>query len=117
MQQILVPIVAIVFPIAMGFGCVYIYYTTRHRERMSMIERGMDPDSTKPASEPNKILRNGLLWTGIGVGLLAGWMFKHYLMGPVEEEHSALPLLIGAAIFGGLSQVIYYLRFARRPQD
>ncbi|MBX2972721.1 MAG: hypothetical protein KF797_06435 [Flavobacteriales bacterium] len=107
-------IIAIIFTFSTGFGICYLYFTTRHRERMGMIERGMDPNAHKAAPEPNKALRDGLLIVGIGLGLLAGWLFREYVMGP--GNHSPLPLFIAAAIIGGLSQIIYYLRFGRKQQ-
>ena len=116
MVDLLIPIVAIIVPCTMAFGIVYIIYTTRHRERMNMIDKGMDPGVQERAPEVHKSLRNGLLWVGIGIGLMVGWLFKTYVMGPVDDDSSALPLLIGAAIFGGLSQVLYYVRIGRKQQ-
>ena len=109
--------IAIILTFATAFGIVYIIYSTRHRERMRMIERGMSPATAKPAPDPRKTLRDGLLILGIGLGLLAGWLFREHLMAPMDDERSAVPLLVGAAIFGGLAQVLYYLKFAgSRPQ-
>lgn len=117
MEDLLIPLTAIVVPLVTAFGIVYIVYSARHRERMSMIEKGLAPDIRQSAPEPNKTLRNGLLWMGAGIGLMAGWLFKQYVMDPVGEEHSAVPLLVGAAIFGGLSQVLYYVKFGRKQPE
>lgn len=114
LEDILIPIVAIMFTFGTGFGICYLYFTTSHRERMSMIERGMDPNAHKPVRDANKALREGLLWTGIGIGLLMGWMFKQYVMG--DASGSVLPYFIGAAIFGGVAQVIYYVKFGRKQE-
>lgn len=114
LENILIPLFGIVFTFGTGFGICYLYFTTNHRERMNMIERGMDPNAHKAAPDPNKALRMGLLWTGIGIGLLMGWMFKEYVMG--SEGNSVLPYFIGAAIFGGIAQVIYYVKFGRRQE-
>jgi hypothetical protein len=115
-MEILIPIIAIVVPCAVGFGAMYMYYTSQHKERMSMIERGMAPSLAKPADDPNKALRNGMLWTGVGIGLTLGWLFRQYVMQGTEAVRSPIPLLVGAALFGGLSQVLYYLRFHGRQQ-
>jgi hypothetical protein len=114
LENILIPLFGIVFTFGTGFGICYLYFTTSHRERMNMIERGMDPNAHKAAPDPNKALRMGLLWTGIGIGLLMGWMFKEYVMG--SEGNSVLPYFIGAAIFGGIAQVIYYVKFGRKQE-
>jgi len=108
--------IAIILTFATAFGIVYIIYSTRHRERMRMIERGMSPATAKPAPDPRKTLRDGLLIMGIGIGLLVGWLFREHVMTTVDDDSSAVPLLVGAALFGGLSQVLYYLRFHGRQQ-
>ena len=111
MEDILIPIVAIVVPVLSAFGIVYIIYSARHRERMSMIDKGLTPETLRSDPEPHKTLRNGLLWMGIGIGLMLGWLFNEHVMNPTDEGGSVLPPLVGAAIFGGLSQVLYYLKF------
>jgi len=113
-MDILVPIFAIVFTFGTAFGIVYLIYSTRHRERMTMIERGMDPDGARPAPDPNKSMRDGLLYFGIGLGLLAGWLMNRFVMGP--GDGSVLAYFIGPAIFGGLSLVLYYLKFSNKQE-
>jgi drug/metabolite transporter (DMT)-like permease len=109
MEEIIIPIFGIVFTFGTAFGIIYIIFTSRNRERMAMIERGMDPGISRSEADPMRSLRNGLLFLGAGVGLLAGWLFEHFLMG--DENGSPLPYIIGVAIFGGLAQVLYYLKF------
>lgn len=113
LEDILIPIFGILAVFGTGFGITYLIVSSRHRERMSMIERGMDPNAHKAPPEPNKALRDGLLIVGVGLGLLAGWLFRQHVMG---DSRSPLPLFIGAAIFGGSAQVIYYLKFGRKRQ-
>ena len=107
--EILVP----AFFFATLFGIIYIIFTTRHRERMNMIEKGMDPNASKHAPDPGKSLRNGLLFVGVGIGLLAGWFFEDRIM----EGSTPMPYFVGAAIFGGLAQIIYYIKFARKQPE
>src|SRR5437588_6087760 len=58
---------------AMVFGIVYLY----KRERMAMIERGMDPRRYKHQSAPFQNLKWGLLLIGAGVGLFLAYMLDH----------------------------------------
>ncbi|MCW5900614.1 MAG: hypothetical protein KIT10_15215 [Flavobacteriales bacterium] len=112
-MEALIPLFGVIMPFATAFGIIYIIWSTRHRERMSMIEKGMDPEASKPAPDPRKAMRNGLLMIGIGVGLLAAWLFHQHAMDP--DRDSLLPYFMGPAIFGGLALVVYYLRFG--PKD
>ncbi|MBN2481476.1 MAG: hypothetical protein JXB19_07035 [Bacteroidales bacterium] len=71
-------IVAIVFFVtgfAALFGIMYIFYTTRNRERLALIEKNADPSILK--SEPKGTLKTfviklGLLFAGAGLGTLMG---------------------------------------------
>jgi hypothetical protein len=59
---------AIVIPVSMFlmiFAIVYVYFTTRNKERMALIEKGADPKLFK--SEPkvsnySSISNGGFLW-------------------------------------------------------
>lgn len=42
-SEILVPFFGLIIPFGTAFGILYLHYTTRHRERMNMIDKGMDP--------------------------------------------------------------------------
>ena len=57
----------VLFPTMFGmiYGVVYLY----RRERMAMIERGMDPRNYKPRSFNYNTLKWGLLLIGSGLGL------------------------------------------------
>jgi hypothetical protein len=113
-MEALIPLFGILVPFATAFGIIFIIFSTRHRERMNMIEKGMDPDAAKPAPDPNKAMKNGLLLIGIGIGLLVGWVIQHFVLG--ADSDSVLPYFIGVAVFGGLSLVVYYIRFGRRQE-
>jgi hypothetical protein len=114
MEDLLIPLFGIVVPFATLFGIVYIIYTTRHRERMSMIGKGMDPNTMRTSPEPLRAIRNGLVMLGLGIGLVAGWLFHQYAMDPTRD--TALPYFAGPAIFVGLALTLYYARFGRKQQ-
>jgi hypothetical protein len=98
---IMIPIVAIVGAFTM------IVYLRRYEnmERMSMIEKGVDPTlfTTKKPRNANGSLRASLLLIGGGLGLLVGYFLdRAYYM----EEVAYFSMLF---IFGGLGLLTSYL--------
>jgi hypothetical protein len=69
LEEILVPM----FVFACTFGIFYLYFTTRHRERMSLIDKGADASlfQTKrdSSSEGRRLVILNLALTAVGVGL------------------------------------------------
>ncbi|MBK7944529.1 MAG: hypothetical protein IPJ85_04120 [Flavobacteriales bacterium] len=112
--EVLVPFFGLIIPFGAAFGVMYLHYTTRHRERMNMIDKGMDPLIAKPAPDGRRAMRNGLLMVGIGLGLLAGWIIQHALLG--SESENPLPFFIGVAICGGASLMAYYQFYGRKHE-
>jgi O-antigen/teichoic acid export membrane protein len=82
---------------AMIFGIVYLY----KRERMAMIERGMDPRRYKPQSAPYQTLKWGLLLIGAGIGLFLAYTLDRTVFNRFEDENAAIYFAL-IAIFGGL---------------
>lgn len=113
-METLIPLFGIIAPFATAFGIIYIIFSTRHRERMNMIDKGMDPQIAKPTPDPLRSLRNGLLFLGIGLGLVAGWLFHQHAMDPTQD--TPLPYIAGPAIFAGIALIIFYLGFGRKQQ-
>jgi hypothetical protein len=103
--------VAILVPIAMFamiFGIVYL----AKRERMAMIERGMDPRRYKPQSAPFQNLKWGLLLIGAGVGLFLAYLLDHTLFSKISEmDDSGNTAIYFAliAIFGGIGMFSSYV--------
>jgi hypothetical protein len=110
----LIPLFGIIIPFLTAFGIVYLVFSTRNRERMAMIERGMDLHMAKPAPDGRRAMKNGLLLLGIGLGLLLGWVAAAALLGP--EDDNPLPYFIGVAVCGGLSQMAYYQFYGRKHE-
>jgi hypothetical protein len=97
MAGILVPLALF----AMIFGIVYL----SKRERMAMIERGMDPRRYKPQSAPFQTLKWGLLLIGAGVGLFLAYLLDHTAFDKLRgiNEDGNTPIYFALiAIFGGL---------------
>lgn len=87
---------------AMIFGIVYLH----KREKMAMIERGMDPRRYKPQSAPYQNLKWGLLLIGAGLGLFIASMLDKTVFASMKDNEPIYFSLI--AIFGGLGLFLSY---------
>lgn len=87
----------------MIFGIIYLY----KRERMAMIERGMDPRRYKPQSAPYQTLKWGLLMIGAGLGLFLAYLFDRTVFKSMEDDNVAIYFAL-IAIFGGLGLFASY---------
>jgi O-antigen/teichoic acid export membrane protein len=87
---------------AMLFGAFYLY----RRERMAMIERGMNPRIDLP--KPHTNLRWGLLLIGAGLGLFLAYLLDRTVFTRSEDENVALYFAL-IAIFGGLGLFASYV--------
>jgi len=88
---------------AMIFGIVYLH----KRERMAMIERGMDPRRYKSQSAPFQNLKWGLLLIGAGVGLFLAFVLDDTIFKNNDDITAVYFALI--AIFGGGGLFLSYL--------
>jgi len=87
----------------MIFGVIYLY----KRERMAMIERGMDPRRYKPQSAPYQTLKWGLLLIGAGTGLFLAYLMDRTIFKSMEDDNVAIYFAL-IAIFGGLGLFLSY---------
>ena len=86
------------------FGVIYLIVTTRHRERMSMLEKGVNP-SVFGSNNGNgsTTLKFGMLSVGIALGILVGhWLSKNDVI-----ERQALFSMV--YLFGGLSLILNFV--------
>jgi hypothetical protein len=99
----LVPILIPLGFFAMIFGIFYI----RNRERMAMIERGMDPRAYKAQPAPYQNLKWGLLLIGSGLGLFLAYLLDRTVFANTHDENEAIYFGL-IAVFGGLGLVLSY---------
>lgn len=103
-------LVAILVPLAlfaMVFGIVYL----AKRERMAMIERGMDPRRYKPQSAPFQNLKWGLLLIGAGFGLFLAYVLDKTAfsrVGQMDDGGNTAIYFALIAIFGGVGLFLSY---------
>lgn len=103
LTEILVPIAIF----AAIFGIVFVVITARNRERMAMIEKGVNPKdflNVNRISNPYGILKWALLLVGVGFGLFIGSLLETYTQIAEEPAYFA-----SALFFGGLGLVAAFL--------
>lgn len=105
---VLIPMIISVGLFALIFGIFYL----RNKERMAMIERGMEPNINLPKRQSNPAfsLTFGLLLIGSGLGLFIAYMLNQWVFtdhGRIVDSPAVYFALI--AIFGGLGLFISYL--------
>lgn len=101
--------VDVVVPVSlflMIFAIVYVFYTTRNKERMALIERGADPKLFKSMSRGSGYsdFKWGLFMVGIAIGVFLGVMIEKYTTLDPEPMYIAMIL-----VCGGLALMVAYL--------
>jgi hypothetical protein len=86
------------------FGVFYLYITTRNRERMAMIEKGVDPALFASVRMPKALnggansrikftLKAGMFLIGIGIGFVVSVFFNDTV------DHEIFPIMVMGIIF------------------
>lgn len=105
----LVAITMLVGAFALVFGIRYF----SNKEKMAMIERGIDPGLRKSTPRPFISLKFGLLMVGLGLGLLVALFTVRGVFGPNmkdAEQGQAVAVYFGSIfIFGGLGLISSYV--------
>jgi hypothetical protein len=91
---------------------------TRHKERMTIIDKGLDPAGSKAMYErkplrasPLTSLKWGIIFISIGVAVLLGlWLKESYFL-----NDGIIPGMI--ALFGGIGLVVFYLMANKKAED
>ena len=108
-EDILIPLVVF----ATIFGVVYVIISARNRERMAMIEKGVNPKDFMIERRPNSygVVKWALLLAGIGFGLFIGSLLEAYTS--IQEEPA---YFASALFFGGAGLFIAFL-IAKKAED
>lgn len=110
-EGIIIPVLgilcAIALPLILVILSVYWTVTSKHKEKMAMIERGIAPDENAPESKPNRYgsLRNGLLMIGLAIGTIAGI----FLARTMREEYEMFLIIVAMIVVcGGIAFTSYF---------
>lgn len=103
---------AFVFLLFMGtvFGMVYLYFSTRHKERMALIEKGESVDLFKGTKRRSAIplyavilINLGVLGVGIGAGMLVGQLMVLSGMDDDIAMPSMIFICLGLSLLAGFN--------------
>ena len=86
------------------FGIFYVFIMTRYRERMSMLEKGVDPSTFTSKNPISFTLKFGMVSVGIAIGILTGSLLYANL--PLGESEAYLSMIF---LFGGIALILNYL--------
>ena len=88
------------------FGVVYVAVTAKNRERLAMIDKGMNPFENRKVrkSSTYALLKWSLLIIGLGLGVFVGSILDTTTVLPEEACYFGSILL-----FGGLGLAVAYL--------
>lgn len=86
-------------------GIAYLFFSTRNRERLALINKGADASifNINPNKDANDALKLGLTAIGVGVGFFLAGMLSQNGIVPHKTAIISMPLL-----FGGLGLIGYY---------
>lgn len=111
----LIPITIFTGAFAMTFGIRYLI----NKEKMAMIERGLDPGINKSSPRPFISLKFGLLLMGLGFGLIVALIASNAILPPQKfgvpdigdnrNDQEAAIYFGCIGIFGGLGLIISYI--------
>jgi hypothetical protein len=114
-EEVIVPI----FLFGGTAAVLWKFFEGRHKEKMAMIEKGLNPaDFKSPPSTPlwrGSVLSNlkwGLILAFVGVGLLLGQQL-YYIWGFHEDSAVFGSMLIT----GGIALILFYFIAARKLKD
>lgn len=91
---------------ALVFASLYVYLTTRNKERLALIEKGADPSLFKQKDETGSGYGNfkfGLFLIGIALGIIAGYFLNESGM---DEGPAFFSMIF---LFGGIGLVVSFL--------
>lgn len=92
------------------FGIMYIFYTTRHKERLALIEKGADASLFNTGREPFRFslgkfsLKLGMLAIGIALGIIMGAVMDK--SGIFDEAVAYISMIF---LFGGVSLILFFV--------
>lgn len=112
MQEVTRDCIVSLAAFAAVFGIAYVFFMTRHRERMEVLQRGLNFNPFQRPQYGLATLKYGMLLVGIGVGFIAGWLLFSYC-----EMDQALSVISMVCLFGGISLIANYLIIRNKVID
>ena len=104
------------------FGIAYTFFTYRNKERMALIESGIDIEYFRLKTQRQNIilLSFGLIFIGFAVGVLSGFFFEKYLLenyNPKDYRNYPQAYISMVTLFMGLAMLVAYFLNRRVKQQ
>ncbi|MBK7873783.1 MAG: hypothetical protein IPJ74_25555 [Saprospiraceae bacterium] len=110
--EILIPIIAVGGFFTAVIVWVYMHYSSRHQERMALIETGKDAKIfDSPKRENKNALKLGIVAIMSGIGLFFGSVLDRFGM---ESEVAYFSMIL---LFGGIGLVGFYWLINHKEQS
>jgi hypothetical protein len=81
------------------FAILYVYWTTRTRERLALIDKGADASIFKTGASKYALLKWGIFLIGLAVGVITGYALSN----DVNEVVAFFTMIF---FFGGLALIV-----------
>lgn len=95
-----VPILAIIGFFSCLFIFIIMYFNSRNRERMALIEAGFNPNADKMFRRKNLNLKLGIFTMALGIGLILGIFVDSTILNNFEPAGTfGMMLISGGAAF------------------
>lgn len=95
--------VALILSIIFGFVFAIIYIGVRRKERLALLEKGVDASFFISKKQSSSTLKFGMLAVGVAIGILLGNILAEYSQ--LQEEVSYFSMIF---LFGGLGLIINF---------
>ena len=97
-------IITVTVVFATIFGVIFMFLTTRNRERMALIEKGADANLFRSKRSAANSLKYGMVAVGVGLGIFVGYILEVY-----AGMEAPIPYFAMIALFGGSGLILFYL--------
>ena len=104
MEDITRDLIVSIAAFAALFGIGYVFLMTRHRERMTMLEKGVDTSLFSAKRSKSQTLKFGMLSVGIAIGILVGNIL--YKNDWLDESVAYLSMIF---LSGGTSLILNFI--------
>ena len=104
------------------FGVAYTYFTYRNKERLALLESGLDLEYFKKRLQRKQVflMSFGMVFIGFALGVLTGFFFEKYLLihyNPNEYRNYPQAYIIMVALCMGISMLIAFFMNRKLNRD
>lgn len=104
------------------FGVVYTYFSYRNKERLALLESGLDMEFFKKSLQKKQLflMSFGMVFIGFALGVLTGFFFEKFLLihyNPNEYRNYPQAYIIMVALCTGIAMVIAFFMNRKLNRD